>query len=113
MSKRSTLLSEKIHWTNVGLTLVHNLRRWPSIKPAVVERPMFAGIFSVKGKLDTAAVKIVPITLIVTEHANYVYRCSDNIQYVLLFLNHPNIQQTSGFNDVNVQSKHDSTLLLG
>ena len=35
------------HWPNDGLMLAHRLRRWPSIKPAVVQRFVFAGSQSV------------------------------------------------------------------
>ena len=31
------------HWPNAGLLLVHRLRRWPSSKPALGQRLMFAG----------------------------------------------------------------------
>ena len=34
-------------WPNAGLMLAHRLRRWPSIKPALVQRFVFAGSQSV------------------------------------------------------------------
>ena len=30
--------------TNAGLMLAHRLRRWANIKPALVYRPLFAGL---------------------------------------------------------------------
>ena len=32
-----------IYELNVGLTLIHRLRRWPNIKPALGQRPVLAG----------------------------------------------------------------------
>ena len=32
-----------ICWSSAGLMLVHRLRRWPNIKPALDKRPVFAG----------------------------------------------------------------------
>ena len=31
-------------WTNVGLLLAHRLRRWPNIKPTLVQRPATVGL---------------------------------------------------------------------
>ena len=32
------------HWPNAGLMLVHRLRRWPNINPALGQRLLFAGM---------------------------------------------------------------------
>ena len=36
------------HLTNVSLMLVHRLRRWPNIKPALVKRLVFAVYYLVR-----------------------------------------------------------------
>ena len=33
-----------MHWPNVGVMLVHRLRRWPSFKTTLVQLLVFAGI---------------------------------------------------------------------
>ena len=47
----STLPANTRRWTNAGPMLAHCLRRWPSIKPALVQRLMFAGLCSIAAGL--------------------------------------------------------------
>ena len=50
VSVRSLLLCRRSNmrrWPNAGLKLAHSLRRWPSIKQALVQRFVFAGSQSV------------------------------------------------------------------
>ena len=46
-------------WANAGLMLAQRLRRWTSIKPALVQRPAFAGI-------ETIVYLTLPITVFIT-----------------------------------------------
>ena len=45
-SQQWYLTENTARWTNAGLKLVHRLRRWTNIKPALVQRIVFAGIVS-------------------------------------------------------------------